>query len=399
MSASFQRAHNIADMRTLARRRLPRGMFEFIDRGTEDEVALRANRAAFERITLRPRVLMDVSHRRLQTSIFGHEVTMPLAIAPTGAAGLLWYEGEIAVARAAAEAGIPYTLSTVSFTALERMADAVKGRLWFQLYLTADAGLNDSLVSRAQAAGYEALVLTVDTVGDSNREYNLRNGFTVPVSLSARSMVDAALRPGWLCQVFLRQLLLAGMPRFANFPAEHSGLRSRQVGATMAKKKNLSWDDLADIRRKWQGPLILKGVLNAADASRAVTYGVDAVVVSNHGGRNLDACPAPITVLPRIADAVARKATVIVDGGIWRGSDVVKALALGADLVQVGRAPLYGVAAGGEDGAARVLQLLRSEIDRVLSFLGCPDVADLGPQWIEAADFTVPRDTDNGPTA
>jgi L-lactate dehydrogenase (cytochrome)/(S)-mandelate dehydrogenase len=383
-------AYNIFDLREQALARVPRGLFEFCDRGTEDEVSLRNNRAVFDRIRFRPRTLVDVSGRSLETTIFGVKHRMPLVIAPTGTAGLLWYEGEIALARAAREAGIPFTLATGSMTAMERVAEEAGGELWFQLYLWPDRSLSQKLVERAKAAGYKALVVTVDGVHAGNREYNIRNGFTIPFTFTARNVTDVLLHPRWLAGTLLRYLLTTGMPRYQNYPTDvRARITAGPMGRSSLRTDSLSWDDLKAMRRIWPHRLIVKGMLHPADAAKAVDCGADGVVVSNHGGRNLDGIASPIEVLPEIVDAIGERATVLVDSGFRRGSDVVKALALGAHAVQIGRATLYGIAAHGEAGARRALDIFREEIGRVMALLGVNRVGELGPEYLLFADNPI----------
>lgn len=379
---SAVRAYNLADLRKLAKQVLPKGLFEFVDRGTENEVALRTMRAALEQVMLRPRVLVDVSQRSQATSFFGRPSASPMVVAPTGAAGLLWFDGEIEIARAAARTGIPFALSTASIVSMERVADGVEqladvagGRLWFQLYMWPDRRLSMELVDRAKKAGYEALIVTVDTPVTPNREYNKHNGFSLPMRITRRNAWDVALHPRWFLNVFARYMMRAGIPTLENYP---DSLRTRLNQAQSPLKcDSLTWDDLRDIRQRWSGPLILKGILRVEDALKARDCGVDAILVSNHGGRNLDASVPPFTVLPQIVDAIASKVDVFVDGGFNRGGDIVKALAMGAKGAFVGRAPLWGVAVDGEPGARLALTILRDEIDRVMAFTGSPDLASL----------------------
>ena len=364
-------AHNIADLRELARRRLPRGLFEFMDRGCEDEVSLRNNRTIFERIKLKPRVLEDVSLRDQSVTLFGHKQNMPIAIAPTGTPGIMWHEGELELARAAKAAGIPFTLATTTLTAMERVVDEVGGRLWFQLYMYADRSLSRWIAERAKTAGYEALIITVDSATFSNREYNLRNGFTIPITYSAKNIFDVMRHPRWLFGVWLRYLLAGGLPLYANYPPEvKAGLKAAPMGRAIKLSDELNWDDIREMRKLWPGTLMIKGVLHPDDARLAADCGVDGVIVSNHGGRVIDGAPAPIEMLPQMLDAVGKRMTVIVDSGYRRGSDIVKAMALGAHAVLVGRATLYGTAAAGEAGASRALTILHEEIDRVLALVG-----------------------------
>jgi isopentenyl diphosphate isomerase/L-lactate dehydrogenase-like FMN-dependent dehydrogenase len=374
----MRNAYNIADLREIARRRLPKGIFEFVDRGTEDEVSLCHNRGAFDQIGLRPRTLVDVSNRSQEITLFGVHQSMPIAIAPTGSAGLTWYEGEIALARAAAAAGVPFTLATGSMTAMEKVAAEAGGRLWFQLYMWPDRSLSHKLVERARAAGFEGLMVTVDSPVPPSREYNLHNGFTLPFSLTRRNAFDILSHPRWLLGVLTRYLMTTGMPRYQNYPAKvKQKITALPMGRSMMLNDTLTWEDLRKLRKRWPHRLMAKGILTAQDAKLAADCGVDAVIVSNHGGRVVDGTRAPIEIVPEVVDAVGRRVTVLVDSGFRRGSDVVKALALGAHAILIGRATLYGVAAGGEAGAARAIQLLREEIDRTLALLGCPGIAAL----------------------
>ncbi|HZN24662.1 MAG TPA: alpha-hydroxy acid oxidase [Burkholderiales bacterium] len=375
---SYRTAYNISDLREIARRRLPRGVFEFVDRGTEDEVSLRHNVAALKAIRLRPRTLVDVSNRTQEIELLGKRQRMPIAIAPTGSAGLTWYEGEIALARAAAAAGIPFTLATGSMTAMEKVADEAGGTLWFQLYMWPDRTLSHKLVDRARAASFEGLVVTVDSPVPPSREYNLHNGFTLPFSITRRNAADMLSHPRWLLSVLARYLLTTGMPRYQNYPTEmKQKITALPMGRSMALNDTLTWDDLRELRRRWPHKLLAKGVLTAEDAKLAADCGADAVIVSNHGGRVVDGTRAPIEILPEIVEAVGNRTEVIVDSGFRRGTDIVKALALGARAVLIGRPTLYGTAAGGEAGAARAIALLRDEIDRSMALLGCRHLAAL----------------------
>jgi isopentenyl diphosphate isomerase/L-lactate dehydrogenase-like FMN-dependent dehydrogenase len=385
-------AYNIFDLRDIALRRVPKGLFEFVDRGTEDEVSLRGNRAVFDRIKFRPRTLIDVSKRSQEITLFGHTQKMPICVAPTGTAGLMWYEGEIVLARAARAAGIPFCLATGSMTAMERVATEAGGRLWFQLYMWPDKSMSHKLVDRARAAGFEALVVTVDGAVSPNREYNLRNGFTIPFTFTSGNVADVLMHPRWLLGVLARYIMTTGMPRYENYPSEIKyRVTAAPMGRSQMKNDSLNWEDLKVLRRMWPGTLIVKGIAHPQDAILAADCGADGVVVSNHGGRNLDGSMAPLEALPDVVDAVAKRITVMVDSGFRRGSDVVKALALGAHAVLIGRATLYGVAAGGEAGAARALDLLREEISRVMALVGVRTVAELGPEFLHFTDDTFRR--------
>ncbi|HEX2545387.1 MAG TPA: alpha-hydroxy acid oxidase [Ramlibacter sp.] len=370
--------HNVEDLREAARARLPRGLFEFVDRGAEDESALRHNRQVFERIRFKPRVLVGVSQRRQDITLMGKPQRLPITIAPTGTAGLMWYRGEIELARAAAKAGIPFTLATGSLTAMEAVAAEAGGTLWFQVYMLADPALSRQLVERAMAAGFEALVVTVDGVVPGNREYNLRNGFTLPFTISRRNALDLLRHPGWLAGVLGRYLATTGMPRYENYPSHvKHRLTAAPVGRAILRNDALNWDDLRALRKQWPHKLLVKGVLHPADAKLAADCGADGVIVSNHGGRNLDGAVSPLEVLPQVVEAVRNRMAILVDSGFRRGADVVKALAMGADAVQIGRPALYGTAAAGEAGAAAAIGMFEREIDTVLAQVGCNCVGDL----------------------
>jgi L-lactate dehydrogenase (cytochrome) len=369
-------AINIDDLRRFAQRRLPRAVFDFADGGAEDEVTLRANRADFEKLVFRPKVLVDVSKRDQSTTILGEPVSSPLIIAPTGLAGMLWPRGEIAAAKAAGKRNVIFTLSTLSACSIESVAEAATGPLWFQLYVMKDREVTKSLVDRAQRAGYKALCLTVDLPVLGQRERDLRNGSTIPPKITVRSVTDTLSHPAWLWNVWFRSKVT-----FENFVGSSAEL-SPDTG-TLWKYVNslndasVNWDDLDWFRSIWDGPLAIKGVMTGEDARRAVSAGVDAIVVSNHGGRQLDSLPSALEVLPEIVEAVGDRAEVILDGGVRRGTDVVKALALGAKACMIGRPMLYGLGAAGEKGVERAVEILEKEIDRTLALLGRPTLADL----------------------
>jgi len=380
----LQDALNVHDLRRMAAQRLPKWLFEFVDRGTEDEVALRNNRAAFERIKLKTQVLIDVSKRNQEITLFGKKHGMPLGIAPTGPAGMLWYKGELELARAAKAANIPFTLATGSQTSMEDVAKLVGGTLWFQLYMWSDVRMSHILVERAQNAGFEALIVTVDGPVGTNREYNVRNGYTVPFRYTAKNTSAVLRRPGWLFSVIMRYWMSGGMPTRANYP---EGMTEKFTHVSNAERKtkndSLSWDDFGVLRDMWKGKILVKGILTPTDAERAIARGADGIIVSNHGGRNFDSSMAPIEVLAPIVDAVGQRTTVIVDSGFRRGSDVVKALAIGAKLVMVGRATLWGTTVGGEAGAARAINFYREEISRTLAYLGCRSIDELNRGCLE----------------
>ena len=381
---NLRSAFNIADLRRGARHYLPRVAWDYLERGAEDDVSLAANRAGFECIQFRPRALVDVSGRTLRHALFGKTHALPFGIAPTGAAGLYCYEADLALARAAEAAGVPFVLSTASFVAMERVAREAGGTQWFQLYMSKDRAAAQRLVQRALDAGYEALVVTTDVPVGANREYNLRNGFAIPFRINARNVVDGLLHPRWLTRVFLRTLLADGVPRFRNVDTDVGGrIIAQDLSAFRARRDALDWSDIAWLRTIWPRKLLVKGILTVADARLAAEHGADGVVVSNHGGRQLDGALAAIDVLPEIADAVGDHIAVLFDSGVRRGSDIIKALALGADFVFVGRATLYGAAVGGQAGVAHALDLLRAEADRVMALIGCPAVAALDRSYLE----------------
>jgi L-lactate dehydrogenase (cytochrome) len=366
---------NINDLRQAAQRRLPRAVFDYVDGGAEDEATLRNNRLGFERYTFNPRVLVDVSQRDQSTTVLGQRLTSPLILAPTGFSGMLRHRGEALAAHAAAQKGVIYTCSTMSICSMEEIAAASGGPLWFQLYVWRDREITRSLIDRAQVIGARALVVTVDTPVLGQREKDLRNGLIIPPRVTLGNLLDLLRRPAWL-----REFLSHPRPTFGNFVGA-AGVKHDAVSLGAFTQQQFSaaitWDDLDWFRSIWNGPLAIKGVMSAADARLAVEHGVDAIVVSNHGGRQSDYLPGAIDVLPEVVDAVAGQAEVILDGGVQRGSDVVKALALGAKACLIGKAFNYGLAAGGEAGASRAIEILQDEIDRCLALLGCPTLADL----------------------
>lgn len=389
----LQWAQNIDDLRTLAKRRLPRGLFEFVARGSEDEVGLQHNRSVLDSIKIKPRALVDVSQRSSATTLLGQAQKLPLIVGPTGAAGMLWYRGEAELARSAADAGVPYVLAMSSITPMEQVREACHGALWFQLYLSPQTCTSDQMIDRAHAAGYDALVLTVDTVVSPNREYNSRNGFSVPMRLNRRNALDFACHPGWLCSVIARYLMAGGMPRFENYPqAMRHSVAGRQKArwAPVKRDESADWRAVAHIRKRWTGPLIIKGVGCVEDALAAVAAGADAIILSNHGARNLDSACSPAQLLPAVVASLAGRCPVWVDSGFVRGSDVFKALALGAEAVLLGRGPLYGLAAAGYAGSARCLQFLHEELDRCMAYAGVSNLAGIGMSHLQDTGLVLP---------
>lgn len=363
------------DVVRAARRRVPRAVFEFVDGGAGGETTLRANRAAFERAVFDPRWLVDVSDRDTTTTVLGHRVSLPVLLAPCGFARIAHPGGELAAARAAGAAGTVFCVSTASTFTLERVAEVATGPLWFQLYLWRSESVVDRLVHRARDAGYTALVLTVDVPVTGNRERDVRNGVALRPRLDARTVADGLRRPRWTA----RWLATGGLT-FANL-VDDVPVGAGGIGAFVDRELaggGATWDDLDRLRRAWDGPLVVKGVLGVEDALEAVRRGADAVYVSNHGGRQLDGSPATLDVLPEIAEAVGDRVELLLDGGVRRGEDAVKARALGARAVLVGRPWVHALAAGGEAVVARQLELLRADVDRTLALLGVPRLDDVG---------------------
>ena len=364
------RAASIADLRRLARRRAPRAVFDYTDGAAGEELSLSRSREAYSRVEFSPRVLQDVSGVSTSTTILGKPSAAPWAFAPTGFTRMMHTEGEPAVARVAARVGVPYALSTMGTTSIEQLAaDAPDVRRWFQLYLWRDREASRDFVARAQAEGYEALVLTVDTPVAGPRLRDVRNGLTIPPTLSLRTFAEGSLHPAWWWDLLTTEPLeFASLHRFEGTVAELVGTMF-DPAASMA---DLTW-----LREAWDGPLIVKGIQNVADARAVVDAGADALVVSNHGGRQLDRAPVPLEVLPSVVDAVGDRAEVYVDGGILSGGDIVAAVALGAKAALVGRAYLYGLMAGGERGVQRSAEILQQEIASTLALLGVSRISDL----------------------
>jgi L-lactate dehydrogenase (cytochrome) len=377
------RAASVADLRAIARRRLPRGVFDYIDGGAEDERTMVANAAAFAAVTFRPRVLRDVGHVDPSTTLLGRPLPLPLVLAPTGFTRIADPDGELAVARAAARAGLPYTLSTLSTRSIEEVARVSGGPKWFQVYVWRDRGLVKEMIDRAAAAGYEALVITVDTAVLGRRERDVRRGFSLPPKIGLGTLVDGAMHPGWTWR-FLRSDPI----RFANV-GETMGVGDGSTAVTLSEYVNtqfdpgLSWRDVEWMRSVWNGPLIIKGIQTVDDARLAAEAGVEAIALSNHGGRQLDSAPAPIDLVAPVADAVGDRLEIVCDGGVRRGSDIVKAMALGARACMAGRAYLYGLGAAGERGVDHVLGLLDADVRRTMALVGASTVSELRPELVD----------------
>lgn len=376
------RAVNIADVRHLARARVPKVVFDYVDGGAEDEITLRENCRSFEDITFRPRNAVFAGECDLRTQVLGAEIALPAVLAPVGYSRLMHPGGEVAAARAAGKAGTGIILSTISGYKLEGVRASTSGLAWYQLYLLGGREAAEAAIERARKAGYTALVITVDTAVAGSRERDPRNGMKELLSGSILAKVpflpQIMARPRWL----LSFLLDGGVPKLENIVMPGQGpMELIDVGAALARAA-VTWQDLCWIREIWHGPIVVKGVLTVDDARRAVDVGANAIVVSNHGGRQLDSVPAAIRVLPPVAAAVGSQLEVLMDGGIRRGSDIVKALCMGARAVLIGRAYAYGLAAAGEQGVTRVLNMLREDLERTLRLLGCSSISQLNAEYV-----------------
>ncbi len=380
----LRRAASVHDLRTMARRRLPRGVFDYIDGGAEDEHTMRENTGAFARTTFRPRVLRDVGTIDTTTTLLGRALPYPLVLAPTGFTRSVEPDGELAVARAASRAGLPYTLSTLSTRSIEEVAAVSSGPHWFQVYMWRDRGVVKELIGRAAASGYETLVLTVDLAVHGRRERDVRRGFTLPPKLGLGTLVDGALHPGWTWD-FVR----AEPIRFANVVDNAVGDGSDAVSLAeyiaAQLDPSVSWADVDWIRSLWDGPLVIKGIQTVDDARLAADAGAAAIALSNHGGRQLDSAPVPLDLVAPVADAVGDRVEIICDGGVRRGSDIVKAVALGARACMAGRAYLYGLGAAGERGVDHVLALFAEDMRRTMALVGVRAIDELGPEFVDRA--------------
>lgn len=387
----FTRAHSIAELAHMARRRLPHFAWEYLEGGAEEELTLARNRQAFAEVSLLPRTLVPWQTPDTRRAFFGRELPLPMAIAPTGYNGMLHRDADIHLARAASERGLPFTLSTVSTSSLEQIVAAVPDvELWFQLYSMTDPQVQEDLLRRAEAVGCRTLLLTSDAVLLGNREWDKRN-FARPRQLSLRNKLDVLRHPRWIKQT----LWPHGMPSMANLdrylPADQRNASGAAHFIGEKMEKQLSWDFLARLRERWPHRLLLKGVMHPQDAEQAVKLGLDGIVVTNHGGRQLDGVPASLDCLPAIVEVAKGKLSILLDSGIRRGTDILKACALGADAVLLGRATLYGVAVGGQAGVGHALDLLSNELRLALTLLGQPDLNHLrvSPNPGAAATFTV----------
>ena len=376
----LSRCHDIPDLRRTARRMIPRPVFDYVDGAADEELSLAGNIEAFRRWRFAPRALSDISAADTTGQVLGRAVTLPLVLAPTGFTRMLHPAGETAAARAAARHGLPYTLSTMATTSIAELAAAAHGDLWFQLYILTDRGLTRELVDRAAACGYRVLVVTVDTVVGGRRVRDVRNGLTVPPQLTVRTIAGIGSHPAY----WLRMLRSPAMT-FANLTV---GRSMTIAGSASFFRSGISWDDIAGLRERWTGKLVIKGPLGAADARRAVEAGADGVQLSNHGGRQLDRAIAPIDLLPAVRDTVGDDFAVLIDSGVRHGADIATAIALGADAAAIGRAYLYGLMVAGEPGVDKALDLLAEQFRRTMQLLGVTSVAELrkhGPELLVRA--------------
>jgi isopentenyl diphosphate isomerase/L-lactate dehydrogenase-like FMN-dependent dehydrogenase len=384
-------ALSIADIERLAKRRLPRVIYEGIVSGVEDELGIARNEAAFHRYRLLPHHLVDVSTRNQATTLFGRDYKSPFGISPTGIAGIFRRDAELMLAEAAARAGVPFIMSGASMVSIERIARVDPANTWFQIYPAKDRDITADFIRRARDAGFGTLVLTVDNPVLPNRERDMRNGFRLPPKLSILAALEALCHPGWIIDYLSR----GGMPTMETWARYASPGANAAAVAQFFRRQSPSvqtWRDLDEFRRIWTGKLVVKGIMRGSDAARCAEAGVDGVIVSNHGGKSIDRVPASIELLPSIKAAVGKDVVVMLDSGVRRGSDIVIARCLGADFIFVGRATLYGVAAGGLAGAARALTILRNEIDTTLGLIGCPSFDQLDSNFLAGDDRAGERD-------
>lgn len=385
-------AVNIDDLRRLARRRLPRVVFDFIEGGVEDEHCLAVNEASFARRRIVPRYMVEVHRRSQAATLLGRGYASPFGIAPTGLAALFRADADLILAKAAVAANIPFIMSGASTASMEAAAQVAPGHTWYQLYAARDRKISEDMVRRASDAGLSTLVLTVDVPIPSKRERNLRNGFELPLKLKWSRSLEALMHPRWIAS-YLRR----GMPRFDNWaPYAQPGASAKAIAAFVARQIpcSVTWHDVENFRRLWPRHLVIKGIMHPDDAARATQMGVDGIMVSNHGGRQLDQAPAALEMLPAICAAVGDKVAVMLDSGVRRGADILTALCLGARFVFVGRATLYGAAAGGLAGAQRAVEILRKEVDLVMGQMGCLSLDTLGAGCLLQPDAPAMRITE-----
>jgi L-lactate dehydrogenase (cytochrome) len=389
---SFRHALNIFDLQEIARRRLPRGVYGFVEGGVEDNRARDNNRAVFDRIRFRPRSPVDVSHRSQEVELFGRKFAAPFGISPMGVAGVFAFDADLQMAKAAARMNVPFTLSNMSTQPMETVAAHASHARWLQAYLSTDRTHGAKFAARAAAAGYELLMLTTDTAVGANRENNVRNRFTLPVHITPRLLLDGATHPRWSIEVFARTLMKYGIPHLENIGrGDRPSILAGSNLDIRDRRDSVDWEFVRYMRDQWKAPLLLKGTLHPADAEMAVRVGLDGVLVSNHGGRQLDGAISPIEALPEIRSAAGKNLKILADSGFRRGTDILKGLALGADYILLGRAAMFGVVAGGEEGVVHALSLLKAEVDRDLALLGCPSISALNLDFLETRDLFYGR--------
>lgn len=377
----LDQALSIDDLRLLAGKHLPASIFGYVDGASEDKSSLAANRTAFTKWSFLTHPLVNVSRRNLSISVFGEKYSVPFGISPMGVSGLCSYEGDLALAKAAKQMNAPFIISAASTTPLEKILD-VNPFSWYQAYIPADFSVIDPLLDRLKQANVKVLVITVDVQVASARENELRHGFTIPLRPNLKLILGGLVKPRWLFGTFLKTLCLNGIPHFENFTAERGGpIIKVATGNHRAGRDAMTWEDILSIRQRWPHRLVIKGILRPEDAIKSQAVGADGIIVSNHGGRQLDGALATLDALPGIVNAVP-SLIVMMDGGIRRGTDALKAYALGAKFVFAGRPAMYGLSAGGEAGVLRAFNILKSEIDVDLALLGCPDITTLDHSYI-----------------
>ena len=385
-------AYSIEDLRKMAKKRLPRCIFEYVDGAAEDGIAKEHNRQVYRSLKIKNRVLKDVSGRSTATEIFGRKIAMPYGISPTASASLMSDGGEVGLARAAARMGVPCTAATSALTPMEEIYEAGGGNLWFQLYMWVDVKERMKFVERVKSVGYDTLLVTVDGSVGANREHDRRNGYSMPLRYTPQLIAQVLAKPGWCMRVLVPQYLKRGAFRKANYPPEWaSKLTDAVTDHELTKPDTQCWDDIKRIRDMWPGYMLVKGLQSVEDAVIAAEYGLDGVVISNHGGRYLDCAPAPLQLVPEFRRAVGDRLKLIIDSGARRGSDIVKAIACGADMVMSGRPTLYGSAAAGEAGAYRALEIFQTEMDRIMGMLGLTSVDEIGPHIFWDPPHWVPK--------
>lgn len=374
-------AYNIEDLRLIARRKVPKGVFDYVNGGAEDHIAVQNNRDAYRQLKIKNRVLIDVSNRSTETTIFGKKITMPFGISPTGTAGLMWFGGEAGLAIAAEKMGVPCTVALNAQTSMEEIREAApNANLWFQVYTWPDKDLSLKQIERIKSVGFETLIVTVDGPVGSNREYNHKNGFSMPLKYSPRLFAQLLAKPGWLFRVLFQHYIRRGAPTMVNYPEElMSKITDPMLKHMYTKVDNVTWEHIARIRDVFPGNLLIKGLQSKEDAVLAKENGLQGVILSNHGGRYVDCAPAPLQVVGEVREAVGDDFTVIIDSGARRGSDLVKAIACGADMVMSGRPTLFGAAVAGTHGSYRALEIFQVEMDRVMAQLGLNTVDEIGP--------------------